>query len=357
MNWWKTFFVGAAAIILLAAPPAAAQGDEKIKVTFGIHFESSAGQSSAQLFDMTKGVLNILKENYGVEVVMKTFPSQDAVEEAFLKNEIDAAVFLSGNVVSVTEKGAGIHPWITFHVKKRKKMSLCLWSKKGKEIKNISELQGKRLIQGNEIGTDWLLYLRDHLYKNGVDKPLWQVFSSFTSVPSSNSAFMSLAAGEGDCFWQAGDYETILKLIAPNLATQVSYSLCSDSVLARGGLVLNTKTLSKTELKKLDDTFKNFLKDFNELAKKDTGIKTVKQYMNLAQARIVPARPDEFDYEIKLFKEARKRGWIAEAEMISGRMEKAPKGKPVEIKPDFDYCQKSCAPGKNQMACMDKCME
>lgn len=356
-NRAKTFITAVAvAIFLMAVSCDAAQDGKNMKIRFGIHITSSAGQSSAQWLDITKGIMNIFKENYGLEVVMKTFPSFEEVEEALIKNEIDGADLWPGEFGALTEKGASIHPWATFQIKKTEKTSLCLWQRKNEKTLNVNDVFGKRLI-GLSYTFDLLLFLRDYLYRNGVDKPLWNVFRSFTHVSGTNSAYMSVVASDVDYFWYPSDDKTILKLVSPNVAKLVSYSLCSESVYARYAIVMNKKTLSKAELRKLDEVLVKFLKDFNEFSKTNMDIKSMRQYMSLAQMRLVPAKPDEFDYEMKLFENARKRGWIEEADFIIQQMEKAPKGKTMEITPDYDYCRKTCLAGKTQMACIEKCME
>lgn len=85
------FCFAAIAFLLIAVSRSSAQDGEKIRIRFGIHFVSSAGKSSSQFFDMTNGIINALKENYDFEVILNKYPSQEAVEEAFVKNKIDAA--------------------------------------------------------------------------------------------------------------------------------------------------------------------------------------------------------------------------------------------------------------------------
>jgi len=348
--------LAAAFVLLMVRPCAAAQDGSTIRVRMGIHFVSSMGQSSAQVFDMAKGITNAIKDNYGLDLQLKTYSSGPEIKEAFLRNEIDAAAFWPGEAVEIMERGGSVHPWSTFHVKKSKKSPFCLWQRKNENPQGISAVAGKRLIN-TEYSVDWLLFLREFLYRNGIDKPLWRVFSSFTSVSGSNSAFMAVAAGDADFFWTYKDNEVILKLVSSNMANQVSHDFCSDSVYARATIVFNGKTLSKDDLIKSDKALVNFIRDINELAKTNMGIKTLKQYMGLVQSRIVPARPDEFDYEVKLFKESRKRGWMAEAEFIVEQMDKAPKGKPVEIKTDYKTCRALCAGDKDEVKCVSDCMK
>ena len=112
VNRVKTFFSAAAvAIFLIAVSCAAAPADENLKVRIGLHISSNSGVSAAQFYDMTKGIMKIFKDKYGIEAVMKTYPTFYEVEDAFLKNEVDMALLVPGQVVEITEQGGAVHPW------------------------------------------------------------------------------------------------------------------------------------------------------------------------------------------------------------------------------------------------------
>jgi len=79
------------------------------------------------------------------------------------------------------------------------------------------------------------------------------------------------------------------------------------------------------------------------------------EYTKMIKMKFVPAAPNEFDYELALYKKAKKLGWVDEAKYLSEQLKKAAPGKPVAVKPDMKYCKKKC--GAAAASCVMSCME
>lgn len=333
-----------------------AMAAEPLKVKLGAHIESSGGQSSGQLYEMTKGMIEAMKKEYGLDIEWIKYSTYEDVESAFLKKEVDIALLWPMQAAMIEEKGGSTLPWVTYQIRKKDKNAYCLWQRKSLKGSKPQDAIGRRLTR-NSYDLDTLLILREYFFTNGMDQPLWKIFDSFVKTPSANSAFMAISMGDADYFWASQDSETSLDLIAPGVSDKTNHLMCNSGENARGNLVLNKKTLDRERIQRLEEICDSFIADFNENAKKYPALKAMKAYMKLARASIAASDQNEFDYDKKLYAKARARGWIDEAEIINDFMDKAPGGKPVKIKLDYAQCRKICAKEKNIMNCINRCME
>ena len=293
----------------------------------------------------------------GREIRLEKFPTVDSVRQAFIRGKIDITILWPEEIIEVTKAGGKIFPWAAYTVDGKRKRAECLWQAKGAALKNISEITGKTLVGGEyELNVFHLISLREYLSQNGMDKPLWHVFKSFTVVPGNNSAFMSVAMGKFDFMWTNEDNKISLKIMNPTVASKLTFKFCTEKKFGRGILVFNKKKLTKAEM----DFMRGYLKDADAKmaahAKTDTAMQQVRTYIKMAKAKIVPANDDENAGERELFKKARANGWLTEAEFIYAKLAKATPGEPVVVKPDYTFCKKACPTKKDKEKCIVKCL-
>lgn len=321
---------------------------------FGIHFDSVGGQSSSSLFDLVNMIMEIGSQETGLKIKLQKFPSHKAVAEAWVKNEIDGGLLHTGDAVWLVNSGARVLPWATFVVDKKGRAKECFWHRKSESIKTIADLSGKSLLYSipGEFG---LILMRDNLMKMGVDKPLWDVFGSFVVVPSGNSALLALAMNEGDVLWNDSDHKEFLKIISPNLVNELTFDMCSENLYSRGFLGINPAKVKEEDVQKAFDLIDYYTKNANTLVKNHPEFQAMYSYAKLAKMKFVKARPDEFDYEIKLYKKAQEKGWTKEVALIEKTLKNAKSGEKVKVKPDMEYCKQGC--GKGDSDCVLSCLE
>lgn len=333
--------------------------EEKNKVfTLGLHFESTTGVSSSQIYDLVNTCMKVVTKDFGFVIKLKKYSSDREVMQAFLDNEIDVGWLHPSEIMNIIEGGGKIYPFGTYMIARRRKTAECLWHNKNNQIKDISDLYGKRLlVDQSEL---YFIKLRELLYVNGIDKPLWDVFDMFITHPSSNSAFFAIAMGDADLYLKEDDFKEMLNLINPSLISNVKYGFCTEHEYGRYSLVFNKNTSDSIDIEQFLEVLKNVLGDLGEYAKKEPQLKAVKQYTQMVKMTLIPAEKDEFAAEIRLMKKAKEKGWLREARFIVEKISETDKGNQFKIKPDFATCKKWCAdyssPEKRE-TCLNACMD
>lgn len=351
------------AIVCLSLAFAMAQvapgfAQQKKALTLGYHFKSGAGYASSREFEFVDAVLEILNAEYGNNLNLKKFPSNGSVIDSFLNGSIDVIQLWPEFAVEINNRGGGYWPWVTFIFNKDPGLSLCLFQRKSDAVKTIGELEGKRfMLFEDEVDPVPLLELRDLLFKNGIDKPLWDFFSSFTLVPEENSMYMAVAMGRADALWYHDDIKYIFKLVSPGMEAKLVGSFCSEKIYRRPMLALNKKTVSKSEAEKLRADTKDFIANFRTLSKKYPKLQALYAYKNMIKVDFALADDNNFAADFDLYKRSQANGWLREMEILKKYIMDAPLGKPVEIRLDYDDCKKMCEKAKNRMNCIDKCMK
>lgn len=351
VSWKRTVFAAVFAGILIAGGGARA-GEKEIVI--GVHFKTGSGMSASEFVDMANSAINMVATEAGEKVRYEKFPSREDIIKAYLKGKVDGALLFAEEIVDLVNAGGKFEPFATYTVNQRRMTSNCFWYPKSAPITSASEIVGKTIVS-NEFSKTSLLLLRDHLQRNGVDKPLWQVFKTFTTVPSGNSVLMAIAMNRGDLTFDTVDWDIGLKIMSPATAAKLGHGLCTDQVYARGAVIVNPKTVSKERIEALRAVLNRSDEMFKEYAKKDNGILQIRQYMKMAKAQFVPGRTDEFETYLALYRKAKKNGWLREAEFIHDTMDKAPVGTAVEVKPTYELCRSMCGGAKATIACYEKC--
>lgn len=342
-------------VVIYFVNPASAEEFNKV-IRFGGFFTSAGGQSSSQSFDFTRAMLQLTNDEFGYKTSIERYSSLDEVKDALMKGEIDGGLLWSTQLVEMNDAGYEFYPWGTYMVGTKRKASYCLWHKKTDLIKKPEEIKNVVLMSA-DYSVFNLIQLREYLYVNGIDKPLWSIFSGFTRLPNANSAYIALAMGEADFFWTNDDGDSFLKLINPSVATQIEHRFCTDAVYARASIVLSKKSYTQAQYKEMSDTLDYATKNISKYEGKYPTIKALHSYLKIAKMKFMLASPDELNTEIKLYQKAKKNGWLGEAEFIVKKWKEQPIGQAASIKPDFEYCRITCEKSSEKMQCLDKCME
>lgn len=335
-----------------ASALAAAQRSEFV---FGIHFESNGSLSSSQLTNLVEVVLQIALKGTGYTWRIERFSSDDELADAFLHNKIDAAHLFPDQIVLLLDRHGRIRPLASYTVAGKRKRAFCLWQAKSNAVSEPSQIIGKTFMSDYWTQMN-LIQIRDLLYSLGVDKPLWNVFSSFTKVPGQNSSYMAVAMGKADFLFDSTDFDTFIKLLNPNVAGKMTRRFCSEPDFARGTIVLNERTMPRKSIDDFTKALKAFEQNYDAITKSDPRFQSLRSFAKLAKMNFIPTDPDEFKTEAELYRNARKKGWIKEADYIIGVMKDAAPGKPVVIRPTYTMCRAECAKATNLSQCVGRCM-
>ncbi len=359
---YKRFVTGSVRTLILLSVIFAAsfkanncEADGSNEIVIGVNFSSSSGKSASDWNEMANSLLSMTMEETGVKAVFKKYENNAAILEAIKKGTIDGANLAVPQMVDLHKSGIQIYPWATYSIGKNRKSNYCFWHAKNAPIHNISDVVGKSIIKDTFMPID-LLEIRELLFRNGIDKPLWQVFKSFTIVPNMNSAFMAVMVGKADIAWEGDDWKILLKILNPSISSNLTYEICLDHDYGRGMFFFNKKKISKETFDKLKEALGKVDKLIAVYAKKDTGVLQLKQYMSMAKVKIVSADENELDGELQIYNKAKTNGWLQEAEYVSNKVRSAPKGTAVSAKPDYEYCRKICSKETNVVKCVEKCL-
>jgi ABC-type phosphate/phosphonate transport system substrate-binding protein len=327
---------------------------KKREYLLGAHFSSSYGISATDQYDMANTVAKITGGE-GFPTRIEKYSSSEEVVKAFLGNRIDGAYVGPNEVAEIIDNGGRIHPWINYTVNKKERSSLCFFYRKGSTIKEVADLHGLNIVQD----TFWvisLIRMREYLAGMGIDRPLWQVFGSFTRSPNQNSSYMAVAMGKADITWDYQESVYNMRIMNPAVESKMDRRFCTEAVVSHDGIVLNENTLSPQVLDALDERLKTFLPSFSEYAKGNPAIEQLLTYWKMTKKKIVLASPDEYTPDLELYKKAKANGWQKEALYIYDVMSKATPGTPVKIKPSYSVCKGVCRNGKDEAKCVDACM-
>jgi hypothetical protein len=344
-----TFFL---VLICHRGGPASANKKEYV---FGMpNLSAMWGMSATQNYDVWNAVFKHANDESGDSWSMKQFSSVDEVVDAFCTGKVAATAVFPGIAVELIDHCGKIAPWVTFVVGKRRKTSYCFFYPKTNVVKDFSEIRSKTIIVGYEPLD--LIRLREFLYTNGIDEPLWKVFKAFIKVPNVNSTLMAAAMGKADLMFNDEDSELEMKIMNPAIAAKMAHSFCTEPVYARAIIAINPRSMPPDEIERYRGVAKRFIAKMGEYAKTDPGIQQLRQIMNMVKAKFIPADAGELDIEANLYLKAKKNGWLEEAKFIQETMNKAPLGTPVEIRPTYNMCNKACKSVKDKMKCIDGCM-
>lgn len=344
----------AAAVGAFCARPANAA--KKNAFVFGIHFMSGGGGvGSAQMFDMANTLLNYTQKEVGDTWKLEKFSTEEEVNNAFLKGKLDAIMTYPSIAVELADRGAVFHPWATYKPTGRNKRALCLWHAKTENYSKARSFEGKNLML-DVFWPLWVLSLRDYLSSEGLDMPLWEIFNSITFSPNQSSAYISVAMGKADFFWNSDDADIILKMTNPEALKKLAHTACTDRVYARPSVILNGKTMKAADIKRYRDALGRFVQNNDALSRTNPDIKRVTQMLKILKTKLTVAGEDEFSREFELLKKAKKNGWMEEAKIIEAQTKNLKPGVPVKVKPPYGFCKKRCAKDKDKVKCAEKCM-
>ncbi|MFC1474541.1 hypothetical protein ACFLQK_00715 [bacterium] len=340
--------------VALAAAQCAAWPEEGPEYRLGIHLESAVGVSSSQGYDYVKALYDVMNEEYGYNMIMERFSSHREVQKALIDDRIDGGFLVPGHIVEIIDSGTEMIPVTTYVIGKKRRSAYCLWEKKTEALKDVSEVGGKTvIIRGLDVLE--FLQLREYMFANGTDVPLWDVFDTFTRVSGQNSAFIALAMGKADFYWEYEDAKFYIELVNSTVAAKIAGNLCTDNIYSRESTVMKMKPGKEEELKKFSADLKDFYVNIKKYAKDYTALQAPLSYMRMTKIRLIPARDDEFETELGLFRKAKENGWLEEARYIVKILKDSPLGQPVAVSPNLEYCKKKCDEGNND--CIVACLQ
>lgn len=333
----------------------AAQGTVKKTYRFGVFFNSSGGISAAQYYDFTLSMCKAVGKALDFECNLIKYSSYDEENAALVSGKIDLALITDNQIMDIFEKSAAVYPIALIKIKDQRKHKYCLWQSKQSTISDIQSVKGKTLVLTAENLFN-LTLLREYLAGKGIDKPLWKTFSAFTMVTTQNSAMMVVAAGKADFYFGSEDYVMYLKLLDSSLLGKLKHDLCTDYVVTRSAFVVNRKTVSELDAKRLKDGMAVLIGNLGSFTEKDKNLRPIVQLMKTIKATFVVAEKDEFAYESKLYQKAKKKGWLKEGRFIDETLREKPLGSPVSVKQTYKWCRSFCSDKKDVAKCIDACM-
>lgn len=326
--------------------------------TFGVHISSVGGLSSAELFELIQKICDLMGSEYGVKVKPVKFSTEEEFVDAFVQNKIDVGSLFPAQIARAIDESKGVYPLATYRIGKTDRISQCLWRSKDLKMKSIEDVRGKTVIR-QDLDPYPYVQLRDYLYSKGIDQPLWKVFGGFITVPSSNSAFMAIAIGEGDFHWAPNELKVPMKMFLPNVMPNVLDDYCTAEKFGRPIVSMNKATVTEEEFNQFKSAMKQFVANLDKYAAADPYFKMLQQYMKLGDVHVVSGAMDMISEDVALYNKAKKNGWLKEADFLIDNLKNAPSGTKVEIKMDFKMCKASCADRKEdaQITCIDDCIK
>lgn len=353
----QTFKVSVLVILILSAA-IGAQSQESAKTTkkirLGAHFYTMAGLGAAQVLELGENGLREAFSRVGYNLEIKKYSSNEEVYDALMNGEIDGGLMWPTHAARAIATGHEVLPIMTYSLGNKRNRSYCLWSLNEKQPKEISEILGSRFV------TDWyndsdLILLRTKLFEEGIDKPLWKVFSTFMGAASQNAAHMAVAFEEADFYWDTPDAEITLSILSPAILKKVSFSHCTEPVLSRGSVFILKSSMPADDYKKFKALLNKDYMELSQIAKDNPAYKAFDYYIKKSDLKLIIPNDDEFDAEADLYKKGMEKGWLEEVNYIVKVMDATPTGDAVSIQPSEEECQKICENRDNKKKCVSSC--
>lgn len=335
---------------ILCGGAEAADADKELRL--GIFIASGAGVSSSQGFGQINSFLENLSEAYDFKFSIHKYSSTHEVADAFIKDEVDVAYLYPDTIVDILDHGKKVFYIGSYSVNKEKKRKVCLWQNKKTAVSDVSRAKKKRLLL-YELSPLLLAAVKEILVKKGETGYLWQYFDSITLVAGQNSGYMALAMEDGDFLLDNSDGGHMMDVMQPGFSGKLSDAICTEKLFGRGTSIMNKSTVDEETTKKFQKAFIHFSSGKNSSSQEFAKSQSLLSFMKLAKIKFMPLEENPFAHEVALHKKAKDKGWYREIDFLIKKMEEAPKGKPVIIKPDIDACAALC---DNDFTCIDACM-
>lgn len=325
------------------------------KIRLGAHFYTMAGLGAAQVLEIGEYGLREALSRAGYTLEIKKYSSHDEVYNALINGEIDGGLMWPSHAARAIAEGHEILPILTYSLGNARKRAYCIWSLNDKKPKTASDIMGDRFV------TDWyndsdLILLRNKLFESGIDKPIWNVFSTFMNAASQNAAHMAIAFDEADYYWDTPDAEITLKILSPAILKKVSYTMCTEPDFTRGSIFILKSAMSDADYKKFKNLLKKDFTDLNKIAAYNPAYKGFDYYIKQSDLELLIPDDDEFNAEAELYKKGMKNGWLDEANYIIKVMQTVPTGESVSINPSEEDCAKICKSRNEKQKCVSACL-
>jgi hypothetical protein len=326
----------------------------KKEFSFGAEFGNGAGMSASQELESTEVLFNTLSDNYDMNIRMKKYSSYDDIVLDAVKGKVDMFMMFDKPIVFDNWNKLKVWPLFTIAVNGSARSTPCFWVLKGGGIKAPGDLTGKNLVVWG-VNPWFFIKIRDLLYRNGIDVPLWMVFDKITRVSNKNSAYIAVAMGNADVVF-GYDYEkSIMKLLNAQVVKKLDKCLCSGKDHGNVVIVMNRRTTTEADYKNFQSVIKDFISREDEFVKKYPQLQTVYKLKTMAKAEFIPADGTELNEDLALYRKSLKNGWMTEANYIYSIMAQTPKGQSTKVVGDYNICKTICS-GK-KFECVDNCMK
>lgn len=344
-------FAGIAISMVLRPACAADKSQDDNTFILGFDFDNSAGVGSSQVYQFVDATLKAMNHEYGVNIQLRKFTDDEESIKAMLNNEIDAAALGVGSIIRAMDKSDKIRPWATFMYGDNRKNAFCMWNRKEDGLLKPEDLKEKKAPAGATDPT-----LRWYLFQHGIDKPVYEIFDSFTAIPSVSSAFMALAMGDIDVMWAPIDAEYFMTFMNAGLMKKLNRSFCTDFVFARAGIVMNMGRVSEEKFKRATDLTRDFEKNFDAVAKRHQELKTAAAYRKIIKIKMIVADRDEYDFDKRFRQDIVRKPWHDEEDYVWETLRTSKGAKAVKVRPTYQTCKDRCSSKDNALECIDSCL-
>lgn len=283
-----------------AAAPAAPAGGRVY--TYGLW--NMLGSQGTQYKEQMSWIINLIFNRMGEKVKVVDM-TRDQALKGINNHTIDATALLQADYISLRESGKNIHAVITSSVKGHLNENKCLITLKKAPYTGVSDLRGKKFAIINNIAD--YLGVRSYFASRGVDEPLDKFFSQVIPYTEDVAAFEAVKSGKADAAIASVTSMNFLKLANATELNKVKRQECVDFPWP-GTPVVWVGNPDPGLLKKLYDVLKN--------ATTYPEFKQRKPLFDLMQLQLNFITDRDYDNLIKLYGQAKKKGWIAEYNRI-----------------------------------------
>lgn len=292
-------------VMLAGSKPAAAQQAGGKTFTFGLW--DAMGKQSAQLNEFIKKIVTLVfsKSNNTVQFVNLT---QDGIRKAVAAKKVDFTYLPVGDYVELVDAGREIHPVFSPGAKGHVRDNLCLIVKKDAAYTGLPGLAGKTAVLPSVLGD--FIGQRYFLESKGMNKPIDKFFSKATIVPDEGGAISSVGDGKVDVAVVSERGFNFMRFANGSIAQKVKIAECSELPWPGSPVVW---------IGKPDPQVLKGMYDVMGHAESYPEFKQIKPILKLIQVQLNMVNEKDYDSAVRTYAAAKKKGWIAEFNRISGK--------------------------------------
>lgn len=296
-------------IFAVAAGPASAVGDKYVIGAIKGMMKAASSQSGSLIADMVKPLSVVL----GAEVEMIMYEDVGELLEAAEKKKVDFMIMFDYTPAFKILMNSDFQPFIGYTLLGMKETRGCLYYRAGTEAESIEDLRGRAMVT---YDTDYEYYLLRDLVGGKPE----DFFGTLKTSPSGVASIYDISvkgANDAALIWE----QNILwvKISNPQAVKSLRKLTCSDPIPFYP--LLHSSDVPEEAIKEM---LKYFINAYNE-----ESMKRFKPLMRQFKIKFMPVSMEDYEPELKLYKESLKKGWdkdfavwVAAAEMIETEKEK-----------------------------------